>query len=158
MSGSFSGSEVVELGIQIERNGFDFYTDLASATKDQKAKKIFGYLAVEESKHVKVFSKILDSVQDYEPVELYPEEYFAYLRKIADQSVFTKRGKGHEIASKIKDSEEAIEMAVSFEEESIRFFEEAKKAVSPEDELLIDKIILQEEEHIKKLNDLKNTA
>ena len=125
---------------------------------DEKPKKVFEYLAVEESKHVKVFSKILNSVQDYEPVELYPEEYFAYLKKIADQSVFTKKDKGHEVAAGIKDSEEAVKMAVSFEEESIRFFEEAKKAVSAEDELLIDKIILQEENHIKKLNDLKKTV
>ncbi len=158
MSDSFSGSEVVALGIQIEKNGFDFYSDLASAMKDEKAKKVFEYLAVEESKHVKVFSKILNSVQDYEPVELYPEEYFSYLKKIADQSVFTKKDKGHEIASKIKNSKEAIEMAVSFEEESIRFFEEAKKTVSAEDEFLIDKIILQEENHINKLNDLKKTV
>ncbi|MBN2190424.1 MAG: ferritin family protein [Candidatus Aureabacteria bacterium] len=158
MGSSFSGSEIVELGIQIERNGFDFYNDLASAIKDEKAKEVFEFLAVEESKHIKVFGKILNSVQDYEPVELYPEEYFAYLKKIADQSVFTKDDKGHEIASKIKDRGEAIEMAVSFEEESIRFFEEAKKVVSPEDELLIDKIILQEEEHIKKLNGLKNAV
>ncbi|MDD5644745.1 MAG: ferritin family protein [bacterium] len=155
MSGSFSGSEVVELGIQIEENGFDFYSDLASAIKDGKAKKVFAYLAVEESRHVKIFGKILSAVQDYEPVELYPEEYFSYLKKIADQSVFTKNNEGHNMASKIKTCEEAVEIAVSFEEESIRFFEEAKKTVPPEDSLLIDKIILQEESHIEKLNELK---
>ena len=37
MGNIFAGSEVVEIGIQIEKNGKDFYQILATQSKDPKA-------------------------------------------------------------------------------------------------------------------------
>ena len=37
MGNIFAGSEIVELGIQIEKNGRDFYNTLVSQSKSQKA-------------------------------------------------------------------------------------------------------------------------
>ena len=80
MANVFAGNEIVEMGIQIEKNGKDFYDTVLAQTKDEKAKNIFKYLAGEEEKHIITFQKILDSVHKYEPPESYPGEYFAYMK------------------------------------------------------------------------------
>ena len=50
MGNIFAGSEIVEMGIQIEKNGRDFYCALTEKSKDKKAKEIFAYLAEQEEK------------------------------------------------------------------------------------------------------------
>ena len=65
MGNVFSGSEIAEMGIQIEKNGKDFYNTLGTQSKDQKAKKVFEYLAQEEEKHIATFQRILDAVQKH---------------------------------------------------------------------------------------------
>ena len=54
----------------------------------------------------------LSNVEKYEPSGLYTEEYFAYLKALSEEYVFTKEKKGIEIAQKIKDEIEAIEIGI----------------------------------------------
>ena len=74
MANIFSGSEIVQIGIQIEKNGRDFYNALEKQSTNKKGKEIFHYLAGEEEKHIKVFEEILSSAENYEPAEAYPGE------------------------------------------------------------------------------------
>ena len=155
MGNIFGGSEIVELGIQIERNGKDFYDLLVKKAKDEDAKVIFGYLAGEEAKHIATFQKILDSVQKYEPPEAYPGEYFSYMKGLAGDYVFTKEGKGSELAKKAATDKEAVDLGIDFEKDSIVFYEGMKKVVPEYDVKLLDALIAQEANHLKKLTDLK---
>ncbi|MFC1666501.1 ferritin family protein [Candidatus Omnitrophota bacterium] len=157
MGNIFSGSEVVEIGIQIEKNGRDFYNVLSAQSKNEKAKDIFKHLASEEERHIASFQKVLDSVKKYEPQEAFPGEYFAYMNSLASEHVFTKKDKGIEMAKGAKSDKEAIELGIGFEKDSIVFYEGMKK-VAPEHELkVIGGLIAQEQEHLKKLSELKNT-
>ena len=156
MGNIFSGSEIVEIAIQIEKNGRDFYNALVAQSKSQEAKDIFKYLAGEEEKHIKAFQKILNSVQKYEPAESYPGEYFAYMNALASEHIFTQKDKGNEIAKRAKSDKEAIGLGIGFEKDSIIFYEGMKKVV-PEDELkIVDGLIAQEQDHLRKLSELKN--
>lgn len=155
MGNIFSGSEVIELGIQIEKNGRDFYRTLSRQAKNFKTGEIFKFLAAEEEKHIVVFQKILDFVQKYEPAGSYPEEYFAYLSALASEHVFTQKDKGEGIAKKIKTDKEAIEMAISFEKDSIIFYEGMKKVVPQNEHQSIDSLIAQEQGHLRQLSELK---
>ena len=94
MGNIFAGSEIVEIGIQIEKNGRDFYNTVSKNSKSTKAKDIYKYLATEEEKHIAAFKNILDSVEKYEPAEAYPGEYFAYMNALASEYVFTQKEKG----------------------------------------------------------------
>lgn len=151
----FAGSEIVELGIQIEVNGKSFYDEITEKSKNQDAKKVFRHLAAEEEKHIEDFKKILDSVRKYEPVESYPDEYFAYMNAMAREHVFTIEGKGSEIAKTVTTDKQAIELAIIFEKESIFFYEGMKRIMSGEDEGLLDALIAQEKDHLGKLQGLK---
>ena len=156
MGNIFSGGEVVEIGIQIEINGRDFYNKLVEQSKDEKGKKLFKYLAGEEEKHIKAFQGILNTVQKYGPKDSYPGEYFAYMNSLASEHIFTRKGQGAEIAKNVKDDKEAVDLGIKFEEESIAFYEGMKKVVREGEAKIIDGLILQEQEHLKKLSELKD--
>jgi rubrerythrin len=155
MAGVFSLSEIVELGIQIEINGRDFYRAVLERPLDQKARDIFGLLGKEEERHIADFQKILDSVAAYEPRESYPEEYFAYMNALASEHVFTQKDKGREIAGKIKADREAVELGIGFEKDSILFYEEMKRMVSKKEQKTVQMLIEAEKGHLRKLSELK---
>ncbi|MDD5166452.1 MAG: ferritin family protein [Candidatus Omnitrophica bacterium] len=155
MGNIFAGSEIVEIGIQIEKNGRDFYAALAVQSKNPKAKDIFKYLAGQEEAHIAVFQKILASVSKYEPTEAYPGEYFAYMNALAGESVFTQANKGKEIANKVKDDKEAIDIGIGVEKDSIVFYEGMKKVAPEYDRKVINEVIVQEQGHLTQLLDLK---
>lgn len=153
----FAGSEIVELGIQIEKNGRDFYNALVEQLKNQKAKEAFKYLAGEEEKHIAIFQKILDSVHKYEPPETYPGEYFAYMNALARNYVFTQKDKGREVAKNVKGDKEAIELGIGFEKDSIIFYVGMKRVVPEYDHKIVDKLIAQEQDHLRQLSELKES-
>lgn len=155
MADIFGSSEIVEMGIQIEKNGKDFYDTLAGQSQDEKAKGIFKYLAAEEEKHIATFQKMLDAVNKYDPPESYPGEYFAYMRALASEHVFTEENKGEEIAKGIKSDREAVDMGIKLEKDSMVFYEGIKKVVPEGQHKVIDALIAQETEHFNQLSNLR---
>lgn len=155
MGNLFSAGEVVEIGIQIEKNGKDFYDGVTRLSKNPKAREIFTFLAAEEEKHIKTFENLLSQVKRYEPSEAYPGEYFSYLKALSEGYVFTKVNKGAEIAKKIKDEGEAIASGIGFEKDSILFYHEMKRFVLGGEQKVMDKLIEEEQEHLRKLTEIK---
>jgi rubrerythrin len=155
MSNIFTGSEIVELGIQIEKNGRDFYATLAKHSGNEKTKEVFKFLASEEEKHIVVFEKILTSLDKYQPPESYPGEYLTYMTVLASEYIFTQKDKGAEIASKIGNDRQAVELGIGFEKDSILFYEGIKKVVADYEYKAIDQLIQQEQNHLQQLSALK---
>ena len=151
----FAASEAVELGVEIEINGRDFYQAVLSKSKSKEARDIFNYLKGEVEKHIKTFRRILSSVQKYEPKEAYPQEYFEYMNSLASEHVFTQKNKGKEIARQVKDEKEAMDLGIGFEKDSITFYEGIKRLVSAEDRKIIDVLINEEKKHLRRLTELK---
>ncbi len=151
----FSSCEVVELGIQIEKNGKDFYGKLARMAQSKQASEVFVYLSEEEEKHIDIFKDIFKASCRYEPSGAYPEDYFSYMNTLAGEYVFTRKDKGKEVAAGTKSDIEAVTLGIKLEEESVTFYENMKKIVSAGEAETIDKLIKEEESHIKKLTDLK---
>jgi len=156
MANIFSGSEIIELGVQIEKNGKDFYETVFSNSKNEAAKKLFKYLAGEEEKHIAIFKEFLAVTEQYEPAESYAGEYVSYMKALASECVFTKKNKGKETAGKIKSDKEAVDVGIGFEKDSIIFYEGMKKAVLEYDHKIIDYLIAQEQGHLRRLAELKD--
>lgn len=155
MANIFSGSEIIEFGIQIEKNGRDFYNTLSKQSNDPKSKDIFRYLAAEEEKHIAAFQNILNNVEKYEQTESYPGEYSSYMNTLASEYVFTKKDKGIEMAKNMKSDKEAVELGIGFEKDSIIFYTGMKRMVQEYDRKVIENLIAQEQDHLKRLYDLK---
>jgi rubrerythrin len=155
MGNIFAGSEIVEIGIQIEKNGRDFYNTLTRQSKNPAAVGVFKYLAGEEEKHIIAFQKILDTTEKYEAAGLDADQYFAYMNALAGEYVFTQKDKGDEIAKTIKNDLDAVDMGIGFEKDSIIFYEGMKKAVPEFDSKILEQLITQEQNHLRQLTDLK---
>jgi rubrerythrin len=155
MGNIFSGSEIVGLGIQIEKNGRDFYNAVALRASLPRAAEVFKYLAREEERHILVFEKILEKKEQLEPPESYAGEYLAYMQALAAEHIFTRKNKGEEAAKKINNDREAVEIGIKVEQESIVFYEGMKKAVPDYDHQVIDELIVQEQVHLARLYEIK---
>ena len=157
MGNIFAGSEIVELGIQIEKNGRDFYNTLIGQSNNQKAQEVFKFLKGEEEKHIKIFQEILGKTEKYEPQGLDVDDYFAYMNTLASEYVFTQKDKGEEVAKKIKSDKEGVEKGIGFEKDSIIFYEGMKKAVPDYDLKIVDELIGQEQKHLRLLSELRGS-
>ena len=58
MSITFSGRELLEIAIQIEKNGFTFYANVARKVAEPKVIEVINWLAQEENSHIKRFEEI----------------------------------------------------------------------------------------------------
>ena len=155
MEKRFSGCEIAEMGIHIEENGRDFYNSLDGKSENWPVKRIFRYLADEETKHIDVFKQIFDSQCEREPRESYPEEYFSYMKALAGDYVFTRKNKGSEMAKGIKKCMDALNAGIGFEKESITFYEGMKRIVSGKSKTLVERLIGEEQKHLERLSDMK---
>lgn len=155
MENVFSASEIVKMGIEIERNGQDFYNGLMQKTRDIKLQDIFSLLAQEEEKHIHAFEDILKATQAGQDRGMESDDYYAYMRSLSEQYVFTKENTGKGIAASIRDEKEAIEKAINFEKESIIFYDGIKKVVLESEKKIVDALIEQEKNHLERLSALK---
>ncbi len=151
----FSGSEVIELGIQIEKNGYDFYTGLSRKINNPVFTSVFDLLAQEEEKHIGVFRKLLEKISLVGSEVSLSDEYSAYISSLAGKYVFTQAGKGFQIAKKITSALEAVDLGIGFERDSIIFYEGIKVIVPENEKNIVSELILQEEKHLKRLLDFK---
>jgi rubrerythrin len=124
MGKSFSACEIIEMGVQIEQNGLDFYRKLVHLEGNEHVREIFSELAKAEEDHIKVFRGIFNASCSYEPQGAYPDEYFAYMRSLASEYVFTREGEGEKAASLVKTYDQGLCLGISFEKDSILFYQE----------------------------------
>jgi rubrerythrin len=152
MSFNFNADEIFQIGAQIESNGKKFYETIAKNTSNPSVQKIFLDLAQWESKHIELFKKWKDELPDsakrgdlFDP----NQELQLYLKATADSHVFLKNKDIPQLASTCKTPIEALELAVTFEKDSVVFYTTMKKPV-PEHlgKSKIDSLIDEEISHI----------
>ncbi|MFN3550647.1 MAG: ferritin-like domain-containing protein [Endomicrobiia bacterium] len=149
-------SEVYQIAIKIEENGLKFYTFWSKKVKDKKLKDLFKALAYAEVEHKKIFEKMLKEIENYEPKELYPEEYFQYLHAYSDGLIF-KLKEMEKKSKQIKTLKKAIDFAIEREKDSILYYQEVKNILSSDQHKEIEKIINEERKHFLDLTHIKNS-
>jgi len=132
MSFGFNADEIFQIGVQIESNGQKFYETIAKNTFDPSAQKIFLDLAKWESKHIELFKKWQERLPDsakrgdlFDP----NQELNLYLKATADSHVFIRNKDIPGLASKCKTPVEALDLAVTFEKDSVVFYTTMKKLI-----------------------------
>ncbi len=153
----FSGSELVNIALGIERNGVAYYSALAETATDASLKGTYNYLANMERNHIEIFQKMLDSAGKY--LLTYAgedeEEYELYLKALVDSSVFTSDRVARQMAQKASNAAEVMQIALGAEKDSILFYSEMRELVSEQDRPVVDKIINEERSHVRLLSDMK---
>ena len=146
-------SEILQFAIKIEENGEEFYRKVADTIKDKKVKELLVWLANEEVKHKKIFENMLPEIEKYEPKEVYPPEYFAYLRAYADNIIFKKSIE--KMLPKDMNLISVIDFGIRMELDSIAYYNEAKNFIPQKQHGVVDKIIEEEQNHFLKFSELK---
>ena len=151
----FSGSELLEIAIGIERNGMAFYQALADKTGSKDVKDIYNHLAGEEKKHLDTFQSMSDSLGQAKPQETYTEEYMLYLKSLVDSVVFSNVTEARQKANKVFNEIEALDTGIQAEKDSILFYTELQNLVRERDRKVVLKVLDEEKNHLRQLSKLK---
>ena len=155
MSISFSGSELINIAIGIERRGIAFYDIMTRSTDNATAREVFQYLVDMEREHVRIFEGMLKEADKYQPSETYPGEYAAYLQALVESAIFTDDVLTSEIATRTDSDIEAMELAINAEKDSILFYYEMKEIMPRPAQPAVNRIIAEEKSHLRQLSELR---
>ncbi|MFC1980062.1 ferritin family protein [Chloroflexota bacterium] len=155
MSISFSGNELINIAIGIERTGIAFYDIMARSTRNGAVSEVFQYLADAERQHIQVFQGLLTDADKYQVTETYVGEYAAYVKALVDSAVFTDDFATGEMANRAESDIEAIELAINGEKDSILFYYEMKEIMPHPAQSMVNQIITEEKSHLRQLFGLK---
>lgn len=152
MTVKFSGTEVIEMAIQIEKKGYDFYTVLQNNAKKGNMKDLFEWLAKEEKRHITVFEGLRQAFANIDMKDFYNwEEVALYFKALIDTKVFPNTIEGKNLAEELEDEIGAIHISISFEKDNILFFQEIRDLVEEKERKIINRLIKEEKSHIMKL-------
>ena len=160
MSIFYSADEVINMGVEIEKNGKNFYTRAAARFDDNEFKKLFTDLANWENEHILIFSDILAKTLKEMNREDFPEadsDAQKYIKAAADSHVFLANTDINSMVSGLNSAAEAVRLAMQFEKDSIVLYISLKKIVPEEfGQKHIDKLIDEEISHVKILQEKLN--
>ncbi len=155
--GVFTASDIMEVAIRIEENGYNFYKFAEQIAKKENEKKLFAGLAQAEVAHKKTFEKFLAGMENSNQFENYEGEYGEYLKSYVDNNlIFTKEIMDKQL-SEIKDTAAALDFAIQRELDSILYYHEIKKLVPTAQHDAIEKIIEEERKHFLSLTEMKKS-
>jgi rubrerythrin len=158
MSTFFSGDEVIRIAVKTEETGYKFYKLAYSNTKSDRLKNIFNYLAEQELKHKEIFLSFKGLIKELpQGVPVDWDELDLYIKALTDSSFFLGEDKNINLASKATDDKEAIDFAIGFEKDTMLYFYQIRDLLKNPEKPIIDKVINEEKEHIKKLLEIKKS-
>jgi rubrerythrin len=150
MSIEFNADEVFEIAEQIERNGANFYRNVAEKITDSDKKQLLTDLAEMEDEHEQTFKSLRSELSTDEKIQTTfdPEgESERYLRALADTRIF------YEKKVDITSFEEILKSAIIAEKDSIVFYLGMKDVVPAHlGKQKLDDIIKEEMGHIRLLS------
>jgi len=156
MSLTFNAEEILEMAVQIERNGIKFYKKAAGILSDEKTKKFLLELADMEVEHEKTFTEMKNQLteREKEPDVYDPDDQGAlYLQATADGHVFNPKADIDEQLTGQKTLEQIFNRAIQAEKDSIVFYLGLKEFVQQRaGKENVEKVIKEEQSHIVILN------
>jgi len=149
----FSIREVIEMAVQTEKLGADFYEEMAEKFKDDvELQKFFSDMAGKEHVHEKRFSELKDIIGDKEPDDW--DQVEPYMRAFVESAFFLGKGKSTMHMKSIDNLKAAVGYAIAFEKETLLYYHGIRDSVKEKD--MLDEIINEERSHIMWLNKFKN--
>jgi rubrerythrin len=151
----FSGSELLEIAMGIERNGMAFYQAMADKTEKRDVKDLYNHLAGEEKKHLDIFKGMSDALGQTKPSETFGDEYMLYLKSLVDSVVFSNVAEAQQKAVKVSNEIEALNIGIQAEKDSILFYTELQSQVRERDREVVLTVLDEEKNHLRQLSELK---
>ncbi|SPF41472.1 Rubrerythrin [Syntrophobacter sp. SbD1] len=155
MSYGFNAGEVFKIAIQIEKNGTEFYEKSVKNIKETEIKALFIDLALQEIEHKRKFESLLAGLPPAStaPTVWDPDnEIDQYIKMMADDHIFVSSSDVKDRVDRLKDTMDALKLAIEFEKDSVLFFLGLEDAVTVEkDRELIKSLVKEEQQHLRRL-------
>jgi rubrerythrin len=150
----YSINEILEMAVQTEKIGYQFYTQMADKFKhDGELVKLFNTLATKEKVHEKTFTDLKTTVSKSGPEPVEWDEVSNYMRAFVESEFFLGKGKSLPSMDRIKSAKEAVNFAMGFEKETLLYFLEMRNLVKEKE--VVDEVINEEKSHIMWLASFK---
>lgn len=153
----FRAGEILDMAVQIERQGISFYEACASSSLQRDVLEVFRHLMEQERLHVEIFSQMKAGLVDYSLPETYAGEMRSYVDSFVRDQVFSQQEEAFREGADISDPFTAIEFAIAFEQRSILFYTSIKEVIRQSETKVVDDVIAQEHDHIRRLLRLRHT-
>lgn len=150
----FSGGELVNIAVEIEKNGLLFYTALAGRATAPASRQVFAFLAEQEEKHRALFEGMREDAGK-QPLDVLTEDYDGYLKALVDSIIFTDAKGAALKAAELKDEAEALDIGIKAEKDSILFYQEMRQLVRRRDRVTVGVIVNEERSHLSRLSALR---
>lgn len=145
----YSVREIVEMAMQTERLGLEFYNDMSDKFGHMPdLKELFALLARMERHHVEVFEGLLARIA---PDSVAPEgwdEAEHYFRAVVESEFFLGKDKALPSMAGMDDPSKAVGFAMAFEKETLLYYVGLDGTLGGADKGILDEIIKEEKSHI----------
>jgi len=162
MAMSYSAGEVYRIGIDIEKNGKQFYVKAAERSAEDDVRKLLLQLSGWEDTHVALFERLLAELppgtQGTELVD--PDgEVGKYLKAVADSHVFLQKGLNIDaVAKSCKDAVATLAMALRFEKDSVVLYATVRDAMAEDmGRETINRLLQEEIAHVAMIQEQLRT-
>ncbi|MCX6354936.1 MAG: ferritin family protein [Candidatus Aureabacteria bacterium] len=147
----FDELEAYKIASKIERDGIEFYTKLAGRVAKRKPRGALELLATQERDHLDFFHQQLSRLRQVKEDNFEEDDLLSSI----DYKIFQPYQGIAELEKILDTPRKALRLGVIVEEKSIDFYEFCiKKVTSPEAQAEIARIIEEERQHKKTLEDM----
>ena len=148
----FSAHEILDLAVRLEKNGESVYRQAATKVPDSDLVSLLVWMADEEAGHRHWFLELKNSLASRSINPFIEEMGRQVFGEMLGEKSFSHRDVDFTRVERLKD---LIDIFIEFEKDTILFYETLTPFVEDKDTLQnISKIIAEENNHIKKLQEV----
>jgi len=146
MTFTVSMRAILDHAIKFEQGGEEFYRRIAGLTKDEKVRQVCLFFASEEREHLKIFKNMIqESNVDVE------REFSANIISLMNQQIHKLKETGMQSPSFDFSSmsiQQCLELALNIELATIAIYEEIRREMDTNYNMILYKIIHEESRHV----------
>ena len=147
----FTTGEVIDLAIQIEKNGEKVYREAGQKVSDPSVASMLQWLADEEKEHVEWFSQLKETIKESSIDPEVEEAARAILGSVLGEQSFSL---AEADLSKMDQLKDLLKLTIEFEKDTALFYEMITSFIDREETLNnLKKIVEEEKRHVQVLQD-----
>ncbi len=151
----FSEREILEIAVRMEKNGENEYRKAIEKVSGRTLIASLEWMAAEEREHADFFSDLLGQLETRTKSPFGEEMDGAFLKDLIGGSSLSLKTVNF---AQVESPEELLAIFIGFEEDSIMFYQMIMPMIDDrETRVRVERIVLEEKGHIKKLKELAQT-
>ncbi len=151
-AGFFTLSDILEIAIELEKNGREFYEKAMNFVSDDRSRQLLEYLSQEEESHFHAFTRMKEETLDRAEGETQaPPGMESFIRESMAGKMLSWDERDDIDSS--TPFHELMASALEFEEDTILFYRFMREMVGSDwEKSQIDRIIQEEQRHVERLS------